>query len=439
METISGADSIHEIMERAVSVIRIATGAGCVVFSVAGLEGGGSQLVSDGVDAAFLSTLERFDPWPAENHRVPVVIPCRDKILPDPGVREIVRERGFVALCAVPLAARNKYFGHCIAFFTDADQASAIPFQTLVTICGMVVVAFDRKEADRELLQRENEAMVKMETHVIDRTRELSEINRILMTEITERKRTEEKFKAEISERRKVEESLRVLSQHLVDAQESERRRLSQELHDGVNQILSATKLRILSIYEKLNMPARTAEQEERIISDIEKARALIDESIKEIRSISRNLRPSVLDHLGLLPALRMLCEDLRDSGFEISFKAGLMPARLTDTIDVTLYRIIQECLTNIVKHSGATRIAITLNYRNSMIEAVIKDNGKGFDLDSGSAGNERSGYGLVSIKERGLYVGGTVSIASRPGKGTKIIVNIPFTEEQHHPEGTSA
>jgi len=140
-------------------------------------------------------------------------------------------------------------------------------------------------------------------------------------------------------------------------------------------------------------------------------------------------LRPSELDDLGVIPAVRSMCEEFKEiTKIDVDLKFSRLPESLSPEIEVTMYRIIQEALNNAAKHSEATRLSIHCAKDGSLLTIRIKDNGKGFDQhDQAVNAAEHSGMGLLNMKERAAFIGGTVSIRSSPKKGMEIKVQLPF------------
>ncbi len=221
----------------------------------------------------------------------------------------------------------------------------------------------------------------------------------------------------DITERKSTEKMLREMPGQILQAEEAERMRVARELHDSVNQILSATKFRLDSVDESGPPPAGPA------LENFNKARELLDKAMHEVWRISRNLRPSELDDLGLIPAVRSLCHEFEH---RTGIKVELQLARTTPLppgIELTLYRIVQEALNNVEKHSEATEVKLSLSQANPWITMNIEDNGVGLQS---SAPQRKSGMGLVGMQERTAFAGGTVEVRSIPDHGTIIEVKLP-------------
>ena len=227
----------------------------------------------------------------------------------------------------------------------------------------------------------------------------------------------------DITDRRVAEEMLRQLPIRIINAQEMERRRVARDLHDSVNQILSSVKFRMESVEEKVHR------KDDPLRIEVANAKLSLEKAMQEVRRISRNLRPSELDDLGVIPAVRSMCEEFKEvTKIEVDLRFSRLPETLSPEIEVTMYRIIQEALNNAAKHSEATRLSIYCTKVRSSLTIRIKDNGKGFDQhDRAMNFPGRSGMGLLNMKERAAFIGGTVSIRTSPKKGMEIKVQLPF------------
>ncbi len=227
----------------------------------------------------------------------------------------------------------------------------------------------------------------------------------------------------DITRRKESEDTLRRLPKLIREAQESERRRVARELHDSVIQILSSVKFRLQAIEEKLSAT------DEATWRDTLKAEAALEKAINEVRRISRNLRPSELDDLGLAPALRSLCSEFGErTGMAVNLSFNRLPRAIPDDIELNLYRIIQEALGNIEKHSSATEVSLRLARQASKLCAAIADNGCGFDPQAPRPRRAKpGGMGLVDMRERAALLGGQWQLKSQPGTGTEILVEMPL------------
>jgi len=230
------------------------------------------------------------------------------------------------------------------------------------------------------------------------------------------------RLQREIERQRRIErdnrEDLERLSARLVDVQEQERRTLARELHDEVGQALTAAKMDIGI--------ALRAELEPRVRSALEEARDLSDQTLRSVRDMSQLLHPSALDDFGL-PAT--LTAYLRNFAHRTGIRAQLaetMETRLAPDIEMCVYRIVQEALSNIARHSGATACTVSLNSGGGMLRLIIEDNGRGVGLPANRLSSGR-GLGLIGMRERAQALGGTFNIKPRDGGGTIVMVALPL------------
>ncbi|MFC2014757.1 histidine kinase [Chloroflexota bacterium] len=212
------------------------------------------------------------------------------------------------------------------------------------------------------------------------------------------------------------------LLERLISAQEEERHRIARELHDETGQALSAIMMDLARSID--NLPGEATEAKQGLL----KSRSLAAQTLTELRKLIYNLRPEVLDQLGLAPALRSYVKsrlDGKDIKVKLSFSG--LDDRLPSRTEITLFRIIQEATTNIVRHSDASRVHIKVAATDTQVTAAIEDNGRGFDVEEGLKAAES--WGLRGIRERIDVVGGELSINSTPGQGTRIRFQIPLED----------
>ena len=227
----------------------------------------------------------------------------------------------------------------------------------------------------------------------------------------------------DMTEARRNEELLRALTHRVVQAQETERGRVALELHDHITQLLCAVLVRSQVLAEKISAHDRPAQQE------ATKLRELLGETAEAVERISRNLRPSVLDELGLAPVLRSDSAEFAErTGLSLKVTCVELTARLPGEDELAFYRILQEALKNVEQHARARRVTVRLTQPGDFVELVINDDGIGFDPDHRpSRRKAKRGFGLLSMRERAAGVGGTLSVKSALGKGTAIFVQIPL------------
>ncbi len=201
----------------------------------------------------------------------------------------------------------------------------------------------------------------------------------------------------------------------VVAAQELERRRLARELHDETGQALTSILLGLKSL-EDVDDPAAVAVA----AGDL---RELVVATLQDVRRLAVELRPKALDDFGLVPALRRLAENFSDqTRIAVDVEARLPEERLAPEIETAVYRIVQEALTNVVKHARARNVSILLSRKNGSVSVMIEDDGQGFDPARGRA----DGLGLLGMRERAALLGGTLSIESSDGAGTTLVVDVP-------------
>ena len=197
---------------------------------------------------------------------------------------------------------------------------------------------------------------------------------------------------------------------------EEECKRIAYALHDEAGQLLA-------SVYLALDGVAITVPQSR---GDLQKIKGLLDQIESQLRRLAHELRPSILDDLGFLPALKFLCEGVAArTGLQIDIQ-GTPELSLVPLVATVLYRIIQESLTNVTRHAKASRVQIDVRQENDRIRCTITDNGIGFDVPVTLNRTEKSGLGLIGMRERVHSIGGALAIQSTPGHGTELTVTIP-------------
>jgi two-component system NarL family sensor kinase len=227
----------------------------------------------------------------------------------------------------------------------------------------------------------------------------------------------------DMTETKRNEEMLRALTQRVVQAQESERRLVALELHDHITQHLCAVLARWAALANKL--PAN----EKASRGEVMKLSEMLGQTVEEVQRIARNLRPSVLDEMGLVPALRASCTEFADrTGVSLKLDCKPSPARLPTEVELALYRILQKSLENVEKHARARHVTVRLTKQGAIVQLTIKDDGIGFDPDQPPAKRKRKhDFGLLRMRERATYVGGALEIKSTRRAGTEIVVRIPL------------
>ena len=227
----------------------------------------------------------------------------------------------------------------------------------------------------------------------------------------------------DLTEARRTAELLRALKHRVVHAQETERGRVALELHDNITQHLCGILFRCQALAGRL--PDRGGPLSREAI----KLQEMLGETAEEVERISRDLRPGVLDQLGLIGVVRSASAEFADrTGVSVRLSGMELVERLPTDIELALYRILQEALRNVEKHSRARHVRVCLTQRSTSVQLRVKDDGIGFDPDHHPAGREGTGgLGLIAMRERANYVGGGVKIISARRAGTEIEVSIPL------------
>lgn len=222
---------------------------------------------------------------------------------------------------------------------------------------------------------------------------------------------------------------LQQLSRRLLEIQEAERRHLARELHDEIGQVLTATKMHLQS--------AALHPEPDRISGQFQDAIALLDNLFVQVRSLSLDLRPPLLDDLGLERALHWLTErqQARASTPRIILHTDASMARCDPAIETSCFRIAQEALTNVIRHAQASTVTLTLEQENGTLRLSVRDDGRGFDVEAARLRAERTGnLGLVGMQERLILVSGVFTLRSAPGRGTLVEAIFPLSPPPHSP-----
>jgi PAS domain S-box-containing protein len=250
----------------------------------------------------------------------------------------------------------------------------------------------------------------------------------VVITDITDRKRTEDAlqkseqhFRELFQEGERMRDELQRLSREILRVQEEERTRISREIHDEIGQALTAISLNL----RKLKINGKPSEVKRKIQS----VQSLVEKTSEFIHNFSRQIHPGMLEDLGLFPAVRSYVRDFQENtGMRVNLKFSGTPGRANIEQKVALYRIVQESLTNVLKHSGTRNAMVMIRKSPEGITLQVVDNGKGFELAGTSETNgKRQGLGLLGMRERAHAVGGKFIILSRPGKGTRVRVHLPL------------
>ena len=308
------------------------------------------------------------------------VVPARDSIL------QIVD-----SLAALQRASRERHEAAASLLYTEA-RARALWMASLAIVVGLAVAFLASRHVGR--LERE-----------IERQRLAEQQNR---------------------------RDLERLSARLVTAQEEERRSLSRELHDAVGQALTAIKM-------EMGIALRGVESDSQARASLDEARAIAESTLQNVRDLSQLLHPSMLDDFGLPEALRALLRSFsKRTGVHAQFTHERMQDRLPPGLEVCVYRIVQEALTNVARHSGASSCTVALIRRDGALHLTIEDDGRGIDAAAARAAGARRGLGVIGMRERAQALSGTFVIENRPEGGTRAAVRLPVLTSVDTPDTES-
>ena len=294
-----------------------------------------------------------------------------------------------------------------------------------ITLLRSVEVALRSRRRQfqvRDLLEEQHRAQRELrDAHdqLADRARQLEALVQKRTVKLVQ---TNQQLRSEMSERERAEAAREALRRELLNAQEEERRRIARELHDQMGQNLTALNLGLKSLHD--SDPSATN------LSLVRPLQELAAQTARDLHRVALELRPATLDDLGLVKAVRTLVEAWAD---RCRIEADLAteaydPAGVSSEIETTLYRIIQEALNNVAKHSGASRISLVLRRTADQAQAIIEDNGRGFETTRALERPDGHGrLGLVGIQERLAGMNGSLHLESAPGQGATLIVRVPI------------
>jgi PAS domain S-box-containing protein len=238
-----------------------------------------------------------------------------------------------------------------------------------------------------------------------------------VMLDITEQKSAELKLKGS-------HEQLRALAARLQDVREEERTRMAREVHDELGQVLTALKMELALLNQKL-MDSSTTTPRRALLDEIGSITRVVDQAIQTVRKIATELRPEVLDHLGLKPAIESHAQEFENrTGIRCEMKSNIENIDVEMDCASAIFRIFQETLTNVARHAQASQVKINLEKRDSNLFLEVHDNGVGIDL---SALSDVKSLGLLGMKERTLLLGGEIQIDGKPGEGTNVRLKVPL------------
>ncbi|HJW27138.1 MAG TPA: sensor histidine kinase [Rhodocyclaceae bacterium] len=316
--------------------------------------------------------------------------------------------------------------GGAVAF----GQGNRLIFAVITwTVVGLEYI---RRRCEATIEAKRREVTEELEGLFRERTKALHRTNAELVKEVAERKQAERTVNDYANR-------LHGLANQLVEAEELERERLAAELHDRIGQNLSVLSMNLSLALSQVTDPL-PPEATDRLRARIKDALALVEGTTELVRGVMEELHPVLLDQYGLGAALRWYGEEYsRRTGIEVAIEGAELFPRLRPKVEMTLFRIAQEALTNVAKHAGARRVAVSLRRNESGIELAITDNGAGFEPETVPDQAVGSGWGLTLMAERARSVGADFRIDSRPGQGTRIVMDmgIGLWEVDHGDHGT--
>jgi signal transduction histidine kinase len=263
------------------------------------------------------------------------------------------------------------------------------------------------------------------------RTIELAASNLELSLEVAQRqvvesalKKSEQHYALLLAQSDQLQEQLRRLSRQVLSAQEEERKKISRELHDVIAQTLTGINIRLAAL--KTEATANNKGLQERISS----TQKLVERSVDIVHRFARELRPAVLDDLGLIPALHTFVKNFQEeTGVRVSLAATGQVEQLNSTQRTILFRVAQEALTNVARHAKASQVQVTIKQEKSTVSLQVTDNGKGFPAERVMQSKKQKRLGLLGMRERVEMVKGTFTIESKALEGTTIRAHIPLAD----------
>jgi signal transduction histidine kinase len=271
----------------------------------------------------------------------------------------------------------------------------------------------------------------RLNTTLRQRSVDLAASNRQLKQEIAQRKsaekaltKSEQHYGQLLEQSRHMQGQLRLLSRQLLLAQEEERKKISRELHDVIAQTLTSINVRLANLKKEAALNTRGLE------GNIALTQQLVERSVNIVHRFARELHPTVLDDLGLIPALHTFMKNFREeTGIRVSLSAFAAVEQVNGDKRTVLYRVAQEALTNVARHARADQVEVKIQKLDGAVRMKITDNGKGFQQEQALHPKKGKRLGLLGMRERLEMVGGNLTVTSEPGKGTTVVAHVPLVD----------
>lgn len=292
-------------------------------------------------------------------------------------------------------------------------------------------------EATQHAALEAHDPLIQLKQDLKLRSQDLVSVKRKLKKEIAHRKAAEksliksEKESANILKKsRELQEQMRLLSRRVLTAQEEERKRISRELHDVIGQMLAGINVGLSTLKTPAAANTRGLDRK------ISQTQRVVEESVRVVHRFARELRPAMLDDLGLIPALHTYLKEFsNDTGIRVTLTAFAGVEKTNSALRTTLYRVAQEALTNVTLHAEASRVNVIIEKLPGIVCMQIKDDGKSFNVDRMWHVKKSQRLGMLGMRERLEMVNGTFTVESSHGVGTTVYARIPFTNKPK--EGT--
>jgi signal transduction histidine kinase len=258
---------------------------------------------------------------------------------------------------------------------------------------------------------------------IVDRRDEIGKLARAFNAMSAQVTKAKQELEQKVIESQQMNEQLRDLSAHLQNIREEERIHIAREMHDELGQLLTGFKMDISWLNKRF-----AGNDDPALREKLSELTTIVDGSVSFVRRLAAELRPSILDDLGLVPALEWHGKEFtKRYGIEVEFTGPAKELQSSDLVATGLFRMYQESLTNVARHSGATKVIASLQITDHDIRLTINDNGKGFDMTLSA---QRKTLGLLGMKERAFMIGGHLDIQSMPNKGTTIVIIVPLASK---------